>query len=83
MRRIDADMLTEVAPPASASPHIYVCGGTPLVEAVAQTLVELGHEPARVKTEALWSNRLLAKADSAGPQTKDERILRMWRIDSV
>ena len=51
MRRIDADMLTEVAPPAPAYPHIYVCGGTPLVEGVAQTLVELGHEPARVKTE--------------------------------
>ena len=51
MRRIDADMLTEVAPPASASPHIYVCGGTPLVEGVAQTLVELGYQPSRVKTE--------------------------------
>ena len=50
-RRIDADMLTEVAPPASSRPHIYVCGPTPLVESVAQTLVELGHEPARVKTE--------------------------------
>jgi len=51
MRRIDADMLTEVAPAASSHPHIYVCGSTPLVEAVAQTLVELGYEPARVKTE--------------------------------
>ena len=51
MRRIDADMLTEVAPPTSADPHIYVCGGTPLVEGVAQTLVELGYEPSRVKTE--------------------------------
>jgi ferredoxin-NADP reductase len=51
MRRIDADMLTEVSPPTSADPHIYVCGGTPLVEAVAQALVELGYEPSRVKTE--------------------------------
>ena len=51
MRRIDADMLTEVSPPAAARPHIYVCGSTALVESVAQTLVELGHEPARVKTE--------------------------------
>ena len=50
-RRIDADMLTEVAPPASARPYIYVCGPTALVETVAQTLVELGHEPSRVKTE--------------------------------
>jgi ferredoxin-NADP reductase len=50
-RRIDADMLSEVAPPASARPHIYVCGSTPLVESVAQTLVDLGYDPARVKTE--------------------------------
>jgi ferredoxin-NADP reductase len=50
-RRIDADMLTEVAPPAASRPHIYVCGPNPLVESVAQTLVDLGHEPSRVKTE--------------------------------
>jgi ferredoxin-NADP reductase len=50
-RRIDADMLTETAPDASLQPHIYVCGPTPLVEGVAQTLVELGYDPARVKTE--------------------------------
>jgi ferredoxin-NADP reductase len=28
-----------------------VCGPTPLVEAVARMLVELGHPPDRVKTE--------------------------------
>jgi ferredoxin-NADP reductase len=28
-----------------------VCGPTPLVEAVAGALVELGHPPERVKTE--------------------------------
>jgi ferredoxin-NADP reductase len=28
-----------------------VCGPTGLVEAVASTLVELGHEPNRIKTE--------------------------------
>ena len=50
-RRIDADMLLEVAPPASDAPHIYVCGPTALVETAAQTLVEIGHDPARVKTE--------------------------------
>jgi len=50
-RRIDADMLTETAPDPSLQPHIYVCGPTPLVEGVAQTLVELGYDPARVKTE--------------------------------
>lgn len=50
-RRIDADMLAEVAPDPSLRPHIYVCGPTALVETAAQILVELGHEPARVKTE--------------------------------
>jgi ferredoxin-NADP reductase len=50
-RRIDADMLAEVAPAPSLRPHIYICGPTALVETAAQMLVELGHEPARVKTE--------------------------------
>ena len=30
---------------------IYVCGPTPFVEAVSSTLVELGHDPASIKTE--------------------------------
>jgi ferredoxin-NADP reductase len=50
-RRIDPAMLEEVGWPADARPAVYVCGPTPLVEAVAGTLVELGHEPARIKTE--------------------------------
>jgi len=50
-RRIDADMLAEVAPEPSLHPHVFVCGPTALVESVAQMLVEMGHEPARVKTE--------------------------------
>ena len=50
-RRIDADMLAEVAPAPSLEPHIYVCGPTPFVETAARIMVELGHEPARVKTE--------------------------------
>ena len=50
-RRIDADMLAEIAPAPSVRPHIFVCGPTALVETAAQILVELGHEPARVKTE--------------------------------
>ena len=31
--------------------RFYVCGPTALVETAARMLVELGHEPARVKTE--------------------------------
>ncbi len=50
-RRIDTAMLAEVAWPPQQRPLIYVCGPTPLVESVAQSLVQLGHEPARIKTE--------------------------------
>jgi ferredoxin-NADP reductase len=50
-RRIDRMMLAEVAWPPAERPHVFVCGGTSLVEAVAAALVELGHDPARVKTE--------------------------------
>ena len=50
-RRIDGAMLAEVAWSPAERPLIYVCGPTRLVEAVASTLVELGHEPARIWTE--------------------------------
>ena len=50
-RRIDRVMLEEVAPAATEDARIYVCGPTPLVESVASQLVELGHDPARVRTE--------------------------------
>jgi ferredoxin-NADP reductase len=50
-RRIDRTMLEEVAWPASEKPRVFICGPTPLVEAVANNLVGLGHQPALVKTE--------------------------------
>jgi ferredoxin-NADP reductase len=50
-RRVDAEMLAEVGPSPAERPHVYVCGPTPFVEAVAEALVQLGHEPHRVKTE--------------------------------
>jgi ferredoxin-NADP reductase len=50
-RRVDRQMLAEVAFPPSAQLHLFVCGPTPMVEAAAAALVELGHPPARVKTE--------------------------------
>jgi ferredoxin-NADP reductase len=50
-RRIDAEMLVEVAWSPDKSPLPFVCGPTPLVEAVASALVSLGHGRARVKTE--------------------------------
>jgi ferredoxin-NADP reductase len=50
-RRIDADMLREVAWPADQGPLVYICGPTPFVETAAGSLVTLGQEPGRVKTE--------------------------------
>ena len=50
-RRADAEMLAEVGPSPPERPRVYVCGPTPFVEAVAEALVQLGHEPQRVKTE--------------------------------
>jgi ferredoxin-NADP reductase len=50
-RRVDAQMLAEVAWPAGEAPLAYACGPTSFVEAVAGGLVGLGYPPQRVKTE--------------------------------
>jgi ferredoxin-NADP reductase len=50
-RRIDAEMLREVAWSPDESPLAFVCGPTSFVEGVADALVRLGHDPALVKTE--------------------------------
>jgi len=50
-RRVDRDLLAEVAPTQGELALSFVCGPTPFVEAVASALVALGHEPARIKTE--------------------------------
>ena len=50
-RRVDSEMLAEVAWPADEAGPVFVCGPTGLVEAVATALTELGHDPARIKTE--------------------------------
>ena len=50
-RRVDRAMLEEISWPASDMPNVYVCGPTPFTESVASSLVELGHDPARVRTE--------------------------------
>jgi ferredoxin-NADP reductase len=50
-RRIDVDMLRDVAWPASESPRVYVCGSTRFVDAGADALLELGYEPAWIRTE--------------------------------
>jgi ferredoxin-NADP reductase len=50
-RRIDLAMLADTAWKPAEKPLAFVCGPTALVEAVADYLVELGHEPGRIKTE--------------------------------
>jgi ferredoxin-NADP reductase len=50
-RRVDRVMLEEVSWPASNAPNVFVCGPTPFTESVATLLVELGHDPSRVRTE--------------------------------
>jgi ferredoxin-NADP reductase len=50
-RRVDAQMLAEVAWPAAEEPLAYVCGPTSFVESVATGLVGLGYPAGRVKTE--------------------------------
>ena len=50
-RRIGADLLAEVAWPPEERPLVYVCGPTAFVEVAAESLVGLGHDPARIKTE--------------------------------
>src|SRR6266567_1462035 len=50
-RRIDPEMLREVAWSSDQRPLTFVCGPTPFVETAAASLVTLGHDPARIKTE--------------------------------
>jgi ferredoxin-NADP reductase len=50
-RRIDRDLLAEVAWPASEAPRVYVCGSTRFVDAAADGLLDLGYEAGWVKTE--------------------------------
>jgi len=50
-RRVDQQMMAEVAWPVAQEPLAYVCGPTNFVEAVAGDLVALGYPAQRVKTE--------------------------------
>ena len=50
-RRIDKSMLLETCFAPDQSPKVYVCGPTPFVEDLSRFLVELGHDPATIKTE--------------------------------
>jgi ferredoxin-NADP reductase len=50
-RRIDAELLREVAWPSAERALVYVCGPTRFVETAAEALVALGNDAARIRTE--------------------------------
>jgi ferredoxin-NADP reductase len=50
-RRIDDELLREIAWSPEERPLVYICGPTAFVETAASGLVGLGHEPSRIKTE--------------------------------
>jgi ferredoxin-NADP reductase len=50
-RRIDGEMVAEVAWPKKDAPAVFICGPTAFVETAADLLVESGYDAASVKTE--------------------------------
>jgi ferredoxin-NADP reductase len=50
-RRIDDDMLRDVAFSVDEQPRVYVCGSTHFVDAAADGLVRLGYDPLWIRTE--------------------------------
>lgn len=50
-RRIDQDMLREVAQPLGKDVKVYICGPTLLVESAANTMVKIGVPSNQIKTE--------------------------------
>jgi ferredoxin-NADP reductase len=49
--RIDRQLLQEVAWTPEERPLVYICGPSGFVEAAAAWLVQIGHEPGRIRTE--------------------------------
>jgi ferredoxin-NADP reductase len=49
--RLGRALLADVAWPPAERPLVYVCGPTGFVEAVADALLALGHDPTRIRTE--------------------------------
>ena len=50
-RRIDAELLGEVAWPAADEPRVFVCGSTRFVDTAADGLVAMGYPPESIRTE--------------------------------
>ena len=49
--RITPELLRDISWPPEERPLIYICGPTAFVEAIAGQLVDLGHDPSRIRTE--------------------------------
>jgi ferredoxin-NADP reductase len=49
--RIDRQLLEDVAWPTTQQPLTYICGPSGFVESAAGTLVGIGHDPSRIRTE--------------------------------
>jgi ferredoxin-NADP reductase len=50
-RRIDREMLETLGISPTMTPHIFICGPTPMVEAAAAALADIGHTQQRIRTE--------------------------------
>ena len=50
-RRIDAELLGEVAWPAADEPRVFICGSTRFVDAAADGLVAMGYPALSIRTE--------------------------------
>jgi ferredoxin-NADP reductase len=50
-KRIDADLLREIAWAPSKSPAVFVCGSTSFVEVAANALVDFGYDAGTIRTE--------------------------------
>jgi ferredoxin-NADP reductase len=50
-RRIDAELLDEVAWPAADEPRVFICGATRFVDAAADGLVAMGYPALSIRTE--------------------------------
>jgi ferredoxin-NADP reductase len=50
-RRVDDELLREVAWPPADAPKVFICGSTGFVEQAASGLVRIGYPPETIKTE--------------------------------
>lgn len=49
--RLTRESVSSYVFPATATPRIFLCGPTPFVETIAGWLLQLGHDPLRIRTE--------------------------------